>query len=55
MNSTRSMGLILVIVAFALWLTPYYGYERAMWHAVVAVLALIAGATLLLRGREVDA
>ena len=55
MNSTRLTGIILLLVGVALWLTPFYGSERAMWHLVVGVVAAIAGATLLLRGREVSA
>ena len=55
MNSPRLMGLVLLLIGVALWLTPYYGYERAMWHLVVGVIAAIAGATLLLRGPPVNA
>ena len=55
MNASRFMGLSLILVAVALWLMPYYGYERAMWHGVVAAGALIGGATLLFKGRRVSA
>ena len=55
MNSPRLTGVILLLIGVALWLTPFYGYERATWHLVVGVIAAIAGATLLLRSREVNA
>ena len=55
MNVARFVGLSLILVGVAVWLMPYYGYERAMWHTVVAIGALIAGATLVFRGRQVSA
>ena len=54
MQGSRFFGLFLIIVGVALWMMPYYGYERAVWHYAVAVVATIAGATLLFRGRPVS-
>ena len=55
MQGSRFIGLFLIVVGVALWMMPYYGYERASWHFVVAVVAAIAGATLLFRGRPASA
>jgi hypothetical protein len=55
MNGNRFAGLLLILVCVALLMTPYYGYERATWHVLVAIVAAVAGATLLFRGRQVNA
>ena len=54
MNSARLWGLLFLLLGVALWMTPLYGYERATWHEAAGVVAVFAGATLLLRRREVD-
>jgi hypothetical protein len=52
MSGTSFMGLCLILAGLALWMTPYYGFERATWHVVFAIAAAVAGATLLFRGRQ---
>ena len=55
MNVTRFLGVVLILIGVGLWTLPYYGYQRAMWHVALAIVAAIAGATLLFRGRELGA
>lgn len=55
MNAQRLMALMLILVGIALWMTPYYGYERAMWMAVLAIGAVVGGAVMLFKSRQASA